>query len=91
MDKNLIIRLGVLLFSLLNIILTACGKNPLPVSESMAYEIISIIVVIAASVWNAWKNNNFTAAAKLAQKLLDAIKTGKITAEKVDEFLKFDK
>ena len=87
MDKNLIIRLGVLLFSLLNIILTACGKNPLPVSESMAYEIISIIVVIAASVWNAWKNNNLTPAAKAGQKVIDAIKNGDITAEKVEEWL----
>lgn len=88
MDKNLIIRLGVLLFSLLNIILTACGKNPLPVSESMAYEIISIVVVIAASAWNAWKNNNLTPAAKAGQKVIDAIKNGDITAEKVEEFFK---
>lgn len=88
MDKNLIIRLGVLLFSLLNIILTACGKNPIPVSESMAYEIISIAVVIAASVWNAWKNNNITPAAKAGQRVIDAIKNGDITAEKVEEFLK---
>ena len=88
MDKNLIIRLGVLLFSLANIILTACDVNPIPVSDDMAYEIISILVVIGASVWNAWKNNNLTPAAKAGQKVVDGIKNGTITAEKVEELLK---
>ena len=91
MDKNLIIRLGTLLFALTNLILTMCGVNPIPVADELVYEILSIVVTIVVAGWNAWKNNNFTAAAKLAQKLLDAIKTGKITAEKVEEFLKFDK
>ena len=88
MDKNLIIRFGVLLFTLVNLILTACGVNPLPVSDSLAYEIISIGVTIAASAWNAWKNNNITPAAKAGQKVIDGIKSGKITAEKVEELFK---
>ena len=88
MDKNLIIRLGVLLVSLANIIFTACGVNPIPVLDDMAYEIISILVVIGASVWNAWKNNNLTPAAKAGQKVVDAIKDGTITAVKIEELLK---
>lgn len=91
MDKNLIIRLGTLLFTLTNLILTMCGVNPIPIADELVYEILSVAVTIVVAGWNAWKNNNFTTAAKLAQKLLDAIKTGKITAEKVEEFLKFDK
>lgn len=87
MDKNLIIRIGALLFVLLNLILTACGVNPIPISNEVAYEIISIAVTIVVVFWNAWKNNNFTPAAKAAQKVLDAIKNKKITAEQVEKLL----
>ena len=87
MDKNLIIRIGALFFVLLNLILTACGVNPIPISNEVAYEIISIAVTIVVVFWNAWKNNNFTPAAKAAQKVLDAIKNKKITAEQVEKLL----
>lgn len=87
MDRNLIIRIGTLTFTLLNLILTAFGCNPLPVSETLAYSIISIVATIAATIWNAWKNNNITSAAKIAQNVLDAIKEGKLTAEAVQEWL----
>lgn len=87
MDKNLIIRIGALLFVLLNLILTACGVNPIPISNEVAYEIISIAVTIVVVFWNAWKNNNFTPAAKAAQKVLNAIKNKKITAEQVEKLL----
>ena len=87
MDKNLIIRIGALFFVLLNLILTACGVNPIPISNEVAYEIISIAVTIVVMFWNAWKNNNFTPAAKAAQKVLDAIKNKKITAEQVEKLL----
>ena len=84
MDTKLIIRILTLLFTLVNLILTSFGINPIPISEDVAYQIISIVVTIGAVIWNAWKNNNFTPAAKVAQKVLDGIKSGKITAEKVD-------
>ena len=87
MDKNTIIRLCSLLFSLLNLVLTECGVNPIPISDEVAYQIISIIVAGALIFWNAWKNNNFTPAAKVAQKILDAVKSGDISAEKVEKFL----
>lgn len=87
MDKNTIIRLGGLLFSLLNLILTECGVNPIPISDEVAYQVISILVTIGFAAWNAWKNNNFTPAAKVGQKIVDAIKSGKLTSEKVDAFL----
>lgn len=87
MDKNTIIRLGALLFALLNLMLTACGVNPIPISDEIAYEIISIAVTIGIVIWNAWKNNNFTPAAKAAQKVLDAIKDKKITVEQIEKLL----
>lgn len=87
MDKNMIIRLFVLLFTLTNLILTECGVNPLPISDELAYETVSVLVTCAAALWTAWKNNNFSLAAKLSQRVLDAIKSGRITAQKVEDFI----
>lgn len=87
MDKGLLIRIFSLAFVLLNMILTLVGLNPIPISNDMAYKIISISVMVVVAFWNAWKNNNFTWMAKLAQRVLDAIKSGKITAEKIEMFL----
>ncbi len=87
MDKNTIIRLGALLFALLNLVLTTCGVNPIPVSDEIAYEIISIAVTIGIVIWNAWKNNNFTPAARAGQKVIDAIKSGRVSADKIEMLL----
>jgi hypothetical protein len=51
-------------------------------------EWVSLISVFALAVWNAWKNNDFTFAAKLGTKVLNAIKDGKITEDEVKDFLK---
>lgn len=87
MDKKLIIRILCLVFALLNSILTLVGLNPIAISNNVAYEIISIAVTVVVVFWGAWKNNNFTQFAKLAQKVLDALKSGKITAEKIEKLL----
>lgn len=87
MDKKLIIRILCLVFALLNSILTLVGLNPIAISNDVAYEIISIAVTVVVVFWNAWKNNNFTQFAKLAQKVLDALKSGKITTEKIEKLL----
>ena len=87
MDKKLLIRILCLAFALLNSILTFAGLNPIAVSNNVAYEIISISVTVVVVFWNAWKNNNFTQFAKLAQKVLDALKDGTITAEKIEKLL----
>ena len=87
MDKKLIIRILCLVFALLNNILILVGMNPIAISNDTAYEIISIAVTVVVVFWNAWKNNNFTQFAKLAQKVLDALKSGKITSEMIEKLL----
>ncbi len=52
-----------------------------------AYNILSFVVAAASSIYNMWKNNNFTPAAKAGQKVLDAIKSGKLSAEQVEKWL----
>lgn len=49
---------------------------------------IAFIISIALAIWNMWKNNDFTKAAKLGTKVMHAIKDGKITASEVEEILK---
>jgi hypothetical protein len=48
----------------------------------------SLISAFILACWNAWKNNDFTFAAKTGTKVMHAIKDGKITEEEVKEILK---
>lgn len=73
--KETIIRTVVLVIALLNQILTACGKNPLPFSDERIYEGISLAFSIGASLWAWWKNNSFTAEAVEADRYLAAIRS----------------
>ncbi len=57
---NTIIRTIVLVIALVNQILTATGKNPLPFAEEQIYETVSTVATLIASVWAWWKNNSFT-------------------------------
>lgn len=50
-------------------------------------EWVSLISVFVLAAWNAWKNNDFTFAAKVGTKVMHAIKDGKITADEVKDFL----
>jgi hypothetical protein len=48
----------------------------------------SLIATFILACWNAWKNNDFTFAAKTGTKVMHAIKDGKITEDEVKEILK---
>jgi len=56
--------------ALLNTVLNACGKNPLPFSDDEVYTGVSAVVATVAAVWAWWKNNSFTAAAVKADEVL---------------------
>lgn len=75
-SKETIIRTVVLVFALVNQVLTALNINPLPFSEEEVYEAMSLVLTAAASIWAWWKNNSFTAAAIEADKLKDQLKAG---------------
>lgn len=55
------------------------------VNESLEW--VSLISAFALAVWNAWKNNDFTFAAKIGTRVMNAIKDGKITEDEVKNFL----
>lgn len=73
--KETVIRSIITGAALLNILLTAWGKNPLPWSEEEMYEALSAVAAAAASVWSWWKNNSFTKAAITADEYMKELKS----------------
>ena len=55
-----VIRTVLLVLALLNQILLALGKNPLPFSEGELYQALSALFTAAGALWAWWKNNSFT-------------------------------
>lgn len=62
-----IVTLIVQMFLVMNMILTAAGKNPIPLDEAVLTEVLTYILTIAWSVWTWWRNNNMTKAAVVGQ------------------------
>ena len=79
--KNLsistIARTGVLIFALINQVLTILGYNPLPWSDEQAYEGFTLLLTVGSSLWAWWKNNSFTAEAIEADKIMKELKAKK--------------
>lgn len=73
-SKDTIIRSLVLIVALINQVLTTLGKNPLPFSDDLIYELITVMVTVAASIVAWWKNNSFTKKAILADNYLHNLK-----------------
>ena len=69
-SKETIVRTAVLFVALLNTVLNACGKNPLPFSDDEVYTGVSAVVATVAAIWAWWKNNSFTSAAVKADEVL---------------------
>ena len=63
-----IARTACLLLALLNQVLCALGKSPLPIESETLNQLVtsSITVVVALIAW--WKNNSFTKEAIAADK-----------------------
>lgn len=70
---NLIIALVLLV----NAILTAMGKSPLPFSEGETQEMVSYALSVIGTLWAWWKNNNLTVEAETGQQILNELKKDK--------------
>ena len=71
-----IVRLIVMILSMVNMLLTVNGKNPLPWSEDEMYMGLSQAAAILTTVWTWWKNNSFTKEAIKADKYLEDLRNG---------------
>lgn len=72
------IRLIVLVLTFVNGFLTSAGMNPIGVSETELYVFLSGIAMVASALWNAWKNNSFTASAQQSDMIMKNLKAAAI-------------
>lgn len=76
-----VIRTIALIVALLNMLLTAFGKNPLPFSDEEVYSGLSAVAAVAAALAAWWKNNSFSACALQADDMLKVLKADGITED----------
>lgn len=69
-----IIRTIVLAVALANQVLAILGKDKLPIDDDELYQILSMVVTVAASIWAWWKNNSFTLPALEGDAVKDQLK-----------------
>lgn len=62
---------------LVNAILTAAGKNPLPIDKDAIFEMASYIAIGIDTIWIWWKNQNLSVEAQTAQSIMDEMKADK--------------
>ena len=74
-SKSTIVRTIVLVVMLLNQLLAAFGKSPLPFSDEQVDSFVSTVLTVVSSIWAWWKNNSFTKAALTADKYMNELKT----------------
>jgi len=71
----------VLFAALINAILQIFGINILPINDKNISEIISTIFLIITTLYNVWKNRNFTIASQKGQEIVNSIKAGELLIE----------
>lgn len=85
LDKGTIIRTIALILALANQIVAVLGATTF--ANAPWYQVTSLVVTIATTVFAAWYNNDFTYFAKLGTSVLRALKDGKITEDEVKELI----
>lgn len=63
-------RTLVLILAIINQILSACGKSPLPIESETLEQLVTAGFTTVAALIAWWKNNSFTANALKADALL---------------------
>ena len=63
-------RTLVLILAIINQILSACGKSPLPIESETLEQLVTAGFTIVAALIAWWKNNSFTPNALKADALL---------------------
>lgn len=87
MTTGTIVRVVALLLALVNQGLVAFGYSPLPVDDATLEAVLSTGLTVFFALIAMWKNNSFTAAAQVADKVKDALKDGVISPEEIDELI----
>lgn len=77
MDKALAARVITMIIMWINTMFASNGVQLIPLGDEDIYLIVSLLITLGVSAWSFWKNNNFTAAAKKAQEVLEELKVEK--------------
>ena len=85
--KEALINVFILLLALVNAVLQMLGLNVLPIENKDLSEIISILFLIATTLYNTYKNRNVSSSSQIAQQVTDSIKNGELLVEEVEELL----
>lgn len=67
-------RTACLLLALLNQVLCAIGKSPLPIESETLNQLVTSGITVVAAIVAWWKNNSFTKEAIAADKEYDRLK-----------------
>ena len=76
-----IIRTILLAVTIVNQVLTALGKNPIPFSDEEIYGALTAVATVVMTLWAWWKNNSFTQAAIQADAVMKSLKTHNVDEE----------
>lgn len=87
MTTGTIVRVLALVLALINQGLVAFGCSPLPIDDATLEAVLSTGLTVVFALLAMWKNNSFTAAAQVADKVKDALKDGVISPEEIDELI----
>ena len=69
------------------LLVTIAGMFGLTIDENVAQLIVIGVAMVVIIAYGLWKNHNLTAAAALAQKVLDLLKQHVLTFEQVEELV----
>ena len=78
---------AILFVALVNAVLQMFGINTLPIENEEVTNIVSTVFLIVTAIWNTYKNRNISTASQTAQQITDAIKSGEILVEDVNELI----
>ena len=89
MDKlkvkvSTIARIAALLVVLANQCLALFGREALPFTENMAYQVVSLLATVVMAIITCWKNQDVTEIALIAGKVFDALSDGEVTEEELE-------
>lgn len=68
-------RTVVLALALINQLLSAAGKSPLPIDSASVEQWVTAGLTTAAALWAWWENNSFTQNAIKADSYLDRLES----------------
>ena len=82
-----IVGILILLVALINAILQMFGIKTIPINNDEINNIVSTVFLIITTLYNTWKNRNFTKASQISQQITNCIKTGELLAEDVENII----